>query len=154
MLEIKVSIELFALCHKKYQNGERERVRRNRLYQFMQHKKALLAFFVRQKETKMEEKCFYDNWYGGNWVFPNGSTEQLLWTSRVINWSTRLLDNERNLIKFFSFSPLSFPLTSSLLWEETKALMGAKMDGRLFVLAYVHEFNIIHNLCDALKHFK
>lgn len=42
-------------------------------------KKALLAFFVRQKETKMEESVFYDNWYGGNWVFPNGSTED--WTA-------------------------------------------------------------------------
>lgn len=35
-----------------------------------------------------------------------------------------------------------------------KALMGEKMDGWVFVFVYTHAFNIIYNLCDALKSFE
>lgn len=61
MLQIKVSIELFRFYilfyHRKSQNGDEE----NLLYQFMQHKKALLAFFVRSTEgNKNGGKSVFD----------------------------------------------------------------------------------------------
>lgn len=59
----------------------------------------------RRKQRWRAKSVLDDNWYGGNWVFPNGrrngNCEQA-----VINWSTRLWDNKGNLIKFRLFSPL------------------------------------------------